>query len=181
MEVVIRNSVLAGHEQLIRWNVEVSVGVLGHNTETERIPVHEALVVLVRVREVLKVEFFMWQHCTCMCLSVNYTSKFWACIPLRFFFCALAGIGIGPTSSSLSSSFVFSVGAGPSIWTMPLCSSSRSRFPRTEMSSTPLDMVDKASQIKASPSHYHKSRDNSILSLHNHTILVRFLCTLCLL
>lgn len=75
--------------------------------------------------------------------SANHTGKPWVCIPLRFFFVvpgAPAGIGIGPTSSSLSSWLAPGAGFGPSTAAEP--SSSRSRFPRIEASSTMLDMAD---------------------------------------
>lgn len=51
--MVIRKSVLVWHEQLIRGNTDAPVRVLSHHTEVECIPVHEAFVVLVGVREVL--------------------------------------------------------------------------------------------------------------------------------
>lgn len=79
----------------------------------------------------------------CIGPSANHTGRSWVCIPLRFFFVVPgtpAGIGIGPTSSSLSSWFASGAEFGPSTEAKP--SSSRSRFPRIEASSTKLDMAD---------------------------------------
>jgi hypothetical protein len=102
----------------------------GHDAEVERVAVHERLVVPVRAREVVQVELFVREDCDA---SRRYAFPMRierrAHAPLRFFFAppaAPAGSGIGPMSSSLSSS----AGAGGTVST-GASSPSRARLPST--------------------------------------------------
>jgi hypothetical protein len=120
--------------------------------------VHKALVVLVGIWQVLKKYTFVWQNyirgknenkCLASFEAIGL-KKEPSSIPLRFFFTALllAGMGMGPMSSSSSDSFAASL-AWLALSMMGLlaslsCSSSstppRGRLPSTEGSE--FDMCD---------------------------------------
>ena len=115
---------------------------------------HEALVVLVGIREVLQIYTFVWQNyiqskkenkCLASFEAIGL-KKEPSSIPLRFFFTALplAGMGMGPISSSSSDSFAASLAwlelSAMGLLTSLSCSSSRGRLPSTEGSES--DMCD---------------------------------------
>ena len=79
--------------------------------KVDHVAMHEALVVPVCARQMIQEESFMWKDYTkaktmLRTVRVNYAYQH---APFRFFFVpalteAPSGIGMGPTSSSLSSS-----------------------------------------------------------------------------
>lgn len=93
----------------------VEESLLCDDAKVEDIPMHKAPEVLVGIREVLQIYTFVWQNCIrgknkCLVsFEAIGSKKDPLSTPFRFFFTAklpLAGIGIGPMSSSSSSSLV---------------------------------------------------------------------------
>ena len=120
--------------------------------KVDHVAVHEAFVVPVCARQMVQEEPFMRKYCRRKGPAEDRRASVWTLVPnnspLRFFFvpapagAAPSGMGIGPTSSSLSSSSCMADGGFMSTSSAILFPGPfRARLPKTDASCSESDMV----------------------------------------